>query len=381
MRSAARARALAACAGVLATLLGTADAQTHRTVTQVERDRRAETARAERLRRQAEAAGREVSALDVRLQLASRRRAEADAAAAVTDAELSTAQQEINAQTARDRAVRQAFENAVITAAFANRSLTPRSVHAGMFASVAAVSFTADHTAARQRLADAQGRQRAAEDQRAIIAQAQDAIDAERADIVTLQAHRRAAQNQLVQDAAAAERRVRLLATEARNLRELAARVERASTRPRNTRPGASAPSVVPASWLSPAQGAITSAFGERRGEAPPSQGVILRTSAGAQVVSPAGGEVAYAGLFRSYGQVLIINLDGGYALVLTGLSSVRARVGDTVVPGQLIGVMQNSDTPAPELYVEVRREGRPIDPGRWLTARGLAAGRAVGDG
>lgn len=374
MRGAACARALAACAGVLA-LLGSADAQTHRTVTQVERDRRAETARAERLRSRAEAAAREVSALDARLQQAGRRRAEADAAAAVTDAELATVQQELTTQAARDRTARLAFENALITAALADHSLTPRAVHSAMFARAAAGSFVEQHRNARLLLADAENRRSAAEDQRQIIAEAQAALDAERADIVTLQARRRAAQNQYAQDAAAAERRARLLASEARNLRDLAQRVERASTRPRGP---AGAVSIVPASWLAPAHGAITRTFGERRGEAPPSQGVILRTSAGAEVVSPAGGEVAYAGLFRSYGQVLILNLDGGYALVLTGLSSVRARVGETVTAGQVIGVMPASDTPTPDLYVEVRREGRPIDPGRWLNARGLAADRGV---
>jgi septal ring factor EnvC (AmiA/AmiB activator) len=87
-------------------------------------------------------------------------------------------------------------------------------------------------------------------------------------------------------------------------------------------------------------------------------------------VVSPASGEVAYAGLFRSYGQVLILNLDGGYALVLTGMETVRARVGEAVLAGQPVGEMSASDTPAPELYVEVRRQGRPINPARWLSAR-----------
>jgi septal ring factor EnvC (AmiA/AmiB activator) len=98
-------------------------------------------------------------------------------------------------------------------------------------------------------------------------------------------------------------------------------------------------------------------------------------------VVSPAAGQVAYAGPFRSYGSVLILNLDGGYALVLTGLDAIGARVGDTVRAGQPIGEMPVTDTTAPELYVEVRRDGRPIDPGRWLTARGLSADRGVGTG
>jgi septal ring factor EnvC (AmiA/AmiB activator) len=103
-----------------------------------------------------------------------------------------------------------------------------------------------------------------------------------------------------------------------------------------------------------------------------------VRTRPGAQVVAPASGEVAYAGLFRSYGQVLILNVDGGYAVVLTGLDTINARVGERVRAGQPVGEMSANVTAAPELYVEVRRNGQPVDPGRWLTARGLAADQSV---
>jgi septal ring factor EnvC (AmiA/AmiB activator) len=104
---------------------------------------------------------------------------------------------------------------------------------------------------------------------------------------------------------------------------------------------------------------------------------VVITRPAG-QVVAPAAGEVAYAGLFRSYGQVLILNLDGGYALVLAGLDAVSVQVGESVRAGQPVGEMSASATPAPELYVEVRRGGQPVDPGRWLSARGLAAESGV---
>jgi septal ring factor EnvC (AmiA/AmiB activator) len=193
---------------------------------------------------------------------------------------------------------------------------------------------------------------------------------------VALTARRRAAQAQLAGDAAAAERRARALAAEARSLRELAQRAAaNARARPGG---GSAGPSVIPAAWVVPAEGSITRGFGARDGAGAPSQGVILRTRAGAQVVSPAAGEVTYAGVFRSYGQVLILNLDGGYALVLTGLHTIRTRVGETVRAGQPVGEMTASDTPAPELYVEVRRDGRAVDPGRWLNGRGTTAGPNV---
>ncbi len=375
VRGAYRARALVACAiGALA-LLGTADAQTRRTAAQAERDRRAETARAERLREQANAAQNEVRALDARLVESGRRRAGAEAAATATVERLVALRQQIGADTVRRARARDAFESALIAAAFAERRIEPRAVRAGVFARAALPSLNSQERSARQALADARQLEQAITEEQSILADAQAAIDAERAELVTLAERRRTAQVRLARDAAAAERRARTFATEARSLRELAPRAERASTRPRSPG-GTSGASLIPAAWVAPAQGSITRNFGYREGGGPAAQGAVLRTRAGAQVVSPAAGEVAYAGVFRSYGQVLILNLDGGYALVLTGMDSIGVRAGETVRSGQPLGEMPVSDTAAPELYVEVRREGRPIDPGRWLN--GLAADRGV---
>lgn len=369
-RGAARASALVACAaGALAVFLGAAEAQTARNISQVERDRRAESARAEQLRAQADAARGEVSGLDTRLVESGRRRAEAEAAAIAAEARLAALQLQMDQDGIHRRNARDAFEAALITAAFAQRRIEPRVVRAGIFARAAAPAFSAQERRSGQALAQAQGLAARAAEERAILADAQTTIDAERTELTLLLARRRAAQSQLASDAAAAERRARTLAAEARTLRELAQRVQPAAAR--RAAPGVAA---VPAAWLAPAEGRITRGFGVREGQGPASQGATLRTRAGAQVVSPAAGEVTYAGAFRSYGNVLILNLDGGYAVVLTGLEAVRARVGETVRAGQPVGEMPASDTPAPELYVEVRRNGQVVDPGRWLNARGLAA-------
>jgi septal ring factor EnvC (AmiA/AmiB activator) len=367
------ARALVACAiGALAVFLGPAEAQTARTAAQAERDRRAETARAERFRTQADAARRDVRALDERLVEAGRRRAEAEAAATAAEERLSLLRTQISADSLRRRQARDAFETALIAAAFAERRAEPRAVRAGIVARAAAPDFASAERRSARLLDEGRRLEAAIAEEQRILADAYAAIDSERAEIVTLLARRRSAQAQLANDAAAAERRARALAAEARTLRELAQRVQRQS---RGASGGASA---IPASWVAPAEGRIARAFGARSGDGPPTQGVTVRTRAGAQVVSPASGEVAYAGVFRSYGQVLILNLDGGYALVLTGLDSIRTSVGETVRAGQPIGEMAVAATPAPELYVEVRRGGQPVDPGRWLNARGLSAEGSV---
>jgi murein hydrolase activator len=184
-------------------------------------------------------------------------------------------------------------------------------------------------------------------------------------------------QTRLTREANAAEQRARVLAGEARTLRELAQRLQQQRAAQRGA-PRPTGPNVIPAGWLAPAPGAITRAYGVRNAGGPAAQGVTVRTNSGAQVVSPAAGEVAYAGSFRSYGNVLILNLDGGYALVLTGLDAVNVRVGETVRAGQAIGQMAASASSAPDLYVEVRRGDQPVDPGRWLNARGLTAEAGV---
>lgn len=374
-RGAKRARALVACAaGALAVLLtGAADAQT-RTVSQVERDRRAEIARAERLRTQAAAARREVSELDARLTAAGRRRAEAEAAAAAAEERLAALREQIEAQQDRQAHSRDALERALIGAAFARRRVEPGAARVNIFTRALAPDLAGRERAAAGAVSQARSLEAAIHEEQRILADAQAAIDAERGEIVELLARRRSAEAQYVNDARAADQRVRALAAEARTLRDLANRVQQ----PVVASAGSGGATSIPVAWLAPAEGRITRAFGAREGQGPAAQDVRLTTRAGAQVVSPAAGEVAYAGVFRSYGNVLILNLDGGYAVVLTGLQTLSVRVGDRVQAGQPVGEMSASATPAPELYVEVRRNGQSVDPGRWLSARGLAADERV---
>lgn len=376
-RGAKRARVLAAFAATLALLIGTADAQTQRTAAQAERDRRAEAARAERLRAQATTAQREVRALDTRLVEATRRREETETAANAARERLTTVQEQIAAETGAETRARSAFESSVIAAAFAQRRVEPRAVRASIVARALAPAYQAEQRRSAQAIAIARQDETAISTEQSVLADAQAAIAQERGDIVNMLAQQRSAQTRLAREATAAERRVRQLAAEARTLRELAQSVERARRRQQGTTPPAG-PNVIPAAWVAPAQGQITRRYGAREADGPAAQGVTVRTISGAQVVSPASGEVAYAGSFRSYGNVLILNLDGGYALVLTGLDAINVRVGETVRAGQTVGQMAATAASAPELYVEVRRGDQPVDPGRWLSARGLTAEAGV---
>jgi septal ring factor EnvC (AmiA/AmiB activator) len=375
-RGAKRARALVACAaGALALLLQTADAQTRRTAAQAERDRRAEAQRAQRLRAEAEAAARDARTLDERLADAAHRSAQAEAAARAAQQRLTAVQQRLAADTiARERA-RGAFEATLIAAAFAERRIEPAAVRAGIAARALGPAYRAEQRRRASVLAVARQMETEISVEQSLLAQTQTAIAQERGGLSIMLAERRSTQTRLVREASAAEQRVRVLAREARTLRELAARVQQASRRSASPPSG---PNVIPAAWLAPTQGQILRNYGARAAGGPAAQGVTVGTSPGAQVVSPAAGEVAYASSFRSYGNVLILNLDDGYALVLTGLDSLDVRVGEAVRAGQLVGQMAATASSAPELYVEVRRGDQPVDPGRWLSARGLTAEAGV---
>jgi murein hydrolase activator len=121
-----------------------------------------------------------------------------------------------------------------------------------------------------------------------------------------------------------------------------------------------------------PAQGKRIKGFGDADATGGTLKGISLQTRPEARITAPADGWVVYAGEFRSYGQLLIINAGGGYHVLLAGLTRIDVSLGQFVLAGEPIAVMGNSATPSqgdssrPVLYVEFRKDGRPIDPDPW---------------
>lgn len=121
-----------------------------------------------------------------------------------------------------------------------------------------------------------------------------------------------------------------------------------------------------------PAQGKRVKGFGDADAAGGTLKGISLQTRPEARITAPADGWVVYAGEFRSYGQLLIINAGGGYHVLLAGLSRIDVSLGQFVLAGEPIAVMGNSAAPSqgdslrPVLYVEFRKDGRPIDPDPW---------------
>jgi septal ring factor EnvC (AmiA/AmiB activator) len=109
-------------------------------------------------------------------------------------------------------------------------------------------------------------------------------------------------------------------------------------------------------------------------------QGDTLATQSGAIVTAPADGSILYAGPFRSYGQLLILDAGDGYHIVLAGMGRISVAAGQSVIAGEPVGAMGEARVASasasgdanrtPELYMEFRKDGKPVDPAPWWSVR-----------
>jgi septal ring factor EnvC (AmiA/AmiB activator) len=137
-----------------------------------------------------------------------------------------------------------------------------------------------------------------------------------------------------------------------------------------------------------PVAGSLVRRFGDADGTGHSLQGIMLETNAGALVTTPADGWIVYAGSFRSYGQMIILNAGDGYHIVLAGMENVSVRPGQFVVAGEPVAAMGAKrvasaaalalETDRPTLYIEFRKDGKPVDSRPWWTA--AEVGRARND-
>lgn len=196
------------------------------------------------------------------------------------------------------------------------------------------------------------------------------------------------------------------LSREAKSLKDLIARLEaRAASRTPVPRPAFSEPTTAPATEPAPAErqvaalipnlapGRLFSAsrglirppvegialgrYGTDDGVGGTVQGLTLETRPEAPVTAPFDGKIAFAGPFRRYGQLLILEVGEGYHLLLAGMTRIDGIVGQNVLAGEPVGAMgqtrseesSNAGSDKPALYIELRRNGTPVDPRPWFVA------------
>jgi septal ring factor EnvC (AmiA/AmiB activator) len=125
-------------------------------------------------------------------------------------------------------------------------------------------------------------------------------------------------------------------------------------------RPGtpAAAPPSGKVRYALPVEGRLVTGTGEISDAGVHARGLTFETSGGTEVVAPRAGRIVYAGDFRSYGRILIMDHGGGWTTLITNLGETETPVGRTVAMGALLGRTPRGSS---RVTVELRRNGQPV--------------------
>ncbi|MDD3370477.1 MAG: peptidoglycan DD-metalloendopeptidase family protein [Alphaproteobacteria bacterium] len=153
------------------------------------------------------------------------------------------------------------------------------------------------------------------------------------------------------------------LTEEARDLRQL---MEKVSVRraPKKFPKGS-----VALNW--PVSGVVSKNYGDKDADGVVSEGMTLAAPSGAPVVAPRAGKVVFAGPFRGYGLIMILQHESGYHSFLSGFGRIDAEMGQAVAAGEPLGVLPLKTGARPELYFEWREGEKTVDPLGGLQKKG----------
>ncbi|MEP1231484.1 MAG: peptidoglycan DD-metalloendopeptidase family protein [Litorimonas sp.] len=104
-------------------------------------------------------------------------------------------------------------------------------------------------------------------------------------------------------------------------------------------------------------------------------KGLTYTGTSRGQVLAPYAGRVEFSGPFKNYDQVVILNVGDGYFILLTGLGEVFSKAGDNVRLGEPVGTLPYAAKSSPNLYIELRKDGKPLNPTPWLEPRPAKTG------
>ncbi len=118
--------------------------------------------------------------------------------------------------------------------------------------------------------------------------------------------------------------------------------------------------------WIWPTSGAVLAGFDEVK-----NKGLDIGGVAGDPVVAAADGRVVYVGAgLRGYGNLIILKHNNTYLTAYAHNKTLLIKEDQSVRKGQKIAEMGSSDSDRVKLHFEVRRQGKPVDPARYLPAR-----------
>ena len=334
----------------------------------------------------AEKTAREAAALAARIQQAEAGIAAAEARIALVDRERASLREELGSEQApviRLTAALQQFSRRPVALSV----LRPGSVKETVYTRAllaSAIPVVRERTAhLRVRLARSRELRRQAEQAAGVLRAEESGLAERRRQLAELETRQRLASREASGSAAREEERALALAEEARDLDALLGELGRAGelrrrlarlpgpvlrpARPEDTRLAAaaapaaqqSATAAPPSPYLLPVTGRTVRGFGAADAVGA-STGITLAPRGGAQAVAPAAGRVAFAGPYRGYGRIVIIEHDGGWTSLVTGLARLDVRVGEMLVGGAPLGIAGQGQ---PAVSLELRRNGEPVNP------------------
>ena len=270
------------------------------------------------------------------------------------------------------------------------------SLRSGMLLGAILPQLRAEALSLDRQLADLDQLRTAMETKQAEAAEKQVALIAQQQHLAQLMAHERVLEAAARREAGVVQRRLDTLSSQASDLKDLIRRLdaerqrrqeaEQAEQRRNAARAAAERTDTNALSQASlglvrhahvfvagktallwPAAGKLVTRFGQTDGFVT-AKGLTIATRPGAEVVAPFDGQVLFAGPFRGYGQILIIEHPGGYDSLLAGCDHIDSVVGQSVVAGEPVARMRTG-AGNPSLYFEWRHKDQPVDPSAWLAA------------
>lgn len=119
-------------------------------------------------------------------------------------------------------------------------------------------------------------------------------------------------------------------------------------------------------SWMWPSEGRVIATFDDGR-----NKGIDIAGKLGQPVVAAGSGKVMYAGSgIRGYGNLVIVKHSNSLLSAYAHNRKISVKEGDNVAKGQVIAEMGDSDADLVKLHFEIRQQGKPVDPTRFLPVR-----------
>ncbi|TIX49183.1 murein hydrolase activator EnvC family protein [Alteraurantiacibacter aquimixticola] len=356
-------------------------------------ERTAAEARSERLEQEAQETqdavkrtARQVAALAARIQQAEAGIAAAEARTALIEREYAQLREELGREQrpiVRLTAALQQFSRRPVALSLLRPGDVRELVYLRAVMSNTVPQVAARTTSLRSRISRSRQLRAEAEEAAQALRNEEAALDERRTELANIETRQRLAARQAGSIASREAERALALAEEARDLDALVGELDRAAElrgklaalpgptmRPGSGRavsaarepvplPSASSEQSSPRPYILPVAGRTVTGFGAPAGSGL-SQGITLAPLANAQVVAPAEGRVGFAGPYRGFGQIVIIEHVGGWTSLVTGLARSDVRVGEQLVGGAPIGV---AGPGRPTISVELRRQGEPVNP------------------